>query len=96
MELHDDQALEPAGPPVDPALTRPAGLLAKLVSAVRPEFRVDVFIVDPSDPVFGGAPCHVAGCGRAARLHDLCDSHYQRWHKTAGRTWRSSRHGPPR
>ena len=66
MELHDEQALEPVGPPVDPALTRPAGLLAKLVSAVRPEFRVDVFIVDPSDPVFGGAPCHVPGCGRAA------------------------------
>lgn len=46
MELHDEQALEPAGPPVDPALMRPAGLLAKLVSAVRPEFRVDVFVVD--------------------------------------------------
>ena len=79
MELHDEQALEPAGPPVDPALTRPAGLLAKLVSAVRPEFRVDVFVVDSADPVFGGCPCRVAGCGRAARSHDLCEGHSHRW-----------------
>ena len=79
MELHDEQALEPAGPPVDPALMRPAGLLAKLVSAVRPEFRVDVFVVDSADPVFGGCPCRVAGCGRAARSHDLCEGHSHRW-----------------
>ena len=96
MELHDEQALEPLGHLVDPVPARPAGLLAKLVSAVRPEFRVDVFIVDPSDPVFGGAPCHVTGCGRAAVFMICATATTNGGTKTAGRTWRSSRHGPPR
>jgi hypothetical protein len=32
----------------------PAGLLEKLVAAVRPEFRVDDLVFDPRDPVLGG------------------------------------------
>lgn len=64
-------ALVPAGPP---------GLLAKLVAAVRPEFRAEVFQVDPADPIFGGPACRVSGCDRAARLHGLCTGHCHRWY----------------
>ena len=43
-----------------------SGLLAKLVAAVRPEFRADVLVFDPADPVF--APRRVPGGGvRVAR-----------------------------
>ena len=31
----------------------PAGLLEKLMAAVRPEFRADDLVFDPRDPVFG-------------------------------------------
>ena len=44
-----------------------AGLLEKLMAAVRPEFRADVLTFDPRDPVFGGPPCAVPGCERPAR-----------------------------
>jgi integrase len=54
------------------------------MAAVRPEFRAPLLVIDPSDPVFGNSPCLVGECGRAARLHDLCEGHYQRWH-TRGR-----------
>ena len=48
----------PAGPAV------PAdGLLEKLMAAVRPEFRADVLVFDPADPVFGRGVCLVDGCG---------------------------------
>ena len=42
----------------------PAGLLEKLLAAVRPEFRADVLVFDPADPVFGGVlwlPADAAG-----------------------------------
>jgi len=46
----------------------PAGLLEKLMAAVRPEFRADVLTFAPGDPVFGhGAACRVPQCGRPAR-----------------------------
>ena len=45
----------------------PAGLLEKLMAAVRPEFRAGVLTFDPRDPVFGGPPCAVPGCERPAR-----------------------------
>jgi hypothetical protein len=59
--------------PADPAV--PAhGLLEKLMAAVRPEFRADVLVFDPADPVFGrgvclvegvaGGACTAAGCAR--------------------------------
>jgi integrase len=62
----------------------PAGLLEKLLAAVRPEFRADVLVFDPADPVFGGDLCAVAGCARTARYGRLCYGHHQRW-AAAGR-----------
>jgi integrase len=64
----------------DPGQHRaPAGLLEKLMSAVRPEFRGEVIAVDPADPVFGGPPCQVDGCARTARVRGICLGHYYRW-----------------
>lgn len=60
-------------------------LLAKLMAAVRPEFRADplTFVVD--DVVFGGAACGVERCPRTARSGTgLCPGHHTRW-QTAGR-----------
>jgi integrase len=68
-----------------PVTARPAGLLAKLIAVVRPEFRSDVLIFDPRDPVFGGPACAVGGCVRAARAQGLCPGHHQRWWRTEGR-----------
>jgi hypothetical protein len=44
-----------------------AGLLEKLLAAVRPEFREDMLVFDPADPVFGGTLCAVDECERTAR-----------------------------
>ena len=55
------------------------GLLEKLLAAVRPEFRQDVLAFGPDDPVFGGPPCKVAGCGRSGRVRGLCSGHDHRW-----------------
>jgi integrase len=60
------------------------GLRSRLAAAVRLEFRADVLVFDPRDPVFGGPPCGVSGCGRPAGEHGLCQAHAQRWLK-AGR-----------
>lgn len=46
------------------------GLLEKLIDAVRPEFRGEVILVAPEDPVFGGLPCQVDGCTRTARVRE--------------------------
>ena len=59
---------------------RPAGLPEKLMVAIRPEFRADVLVFDPRDPVFGGPPCAVSGCDRPARSQRMCWSHQQRWY----------------
>ena len=69
------------GPGPAPGGTGYPGLLEKLMSAVRPEFRAAVFTVDPGDPVFGGPPCRVPGCGRAARVRGICLGHYHQWAK---------------
>ncbi len=71
-------------PENDPARSRPAGLLHKLMAAVRPEFRADVLVADTTNPMFGLGPCAVAGCDRAINGHGLCSGHRQRWAK-AGR-----------
>ena len=60
----------------------PAGLLEKLIAAVRPEFRAEDLVFDPRDPVFGGPPCAVSGCDRPHRSQGLCTSHSQRWRAT--------------
>ncbi len=61
------------------AAGRPAGLLEKLLAAVRPEFRAGELLFEPDDPVFGGQPCGIAKCGRAAQARRLCHAHYARW-----------------
>jgi len=62
-----------------------SGLLAKLVAAVRPEFRADVLVFDPADPVFGRrGVCLVEGCGWRAHGSGMCQGHLLRW-KAAGR-----------
>ena len=78
MSPGDDRAVVPA-PDAAGAEARPAGLLEKLVAAVRPEFRADVFIPDPADLVFGGQACRVDGCGRPGRARGLCHGHHRRW-----------------
>ena len=62
----------------------PAGLLEKLMAAVRPEFRAGDLVFDPRDPVFGGPPCAVRGCDRPHRRQGLCTSHWQRWRGAGG------------
>ena len=48
-----------------------AGLLEKLMAAVRPEFRVEVYVPAPGDPVFRAAPCTVEGCDRMVTQRGL-------------------------
>jgi integrase len=57
----------------------PRGLRAKLLAAVRPEFRVDVVYAYPADPVLGGPACRVDRCARVARRRGLCSGHGLRW-----------------
>src|SRR5947209_8609782 len=56
-----------------------AGLLAKLLAAVRPEFRVEVYVPAPDDPVLGGPSCVVPGCDRSGWEYGLCGGHSHRW-----------------
>jgi integrase len=58
---------------------RSAGLLEKLLAVIRPEFRREVLVFDPRDPVFGGPPCAVPECDRPARCRQMCWSHSHRW-----------------
>ncbi len=57
-------------------------LVERLVAVVRPEFRVEVYVPDPADPVFGFGFCAVGGCGAPAAERGLCGGHYIRWRKT--------------
>ena len=56
-----------------------SGLLEKLIAVVRPEFRVEVYLVDPDDPVLGRRQCAVADCDRPVSENGLCSGHGQRW-----------------
>jgi hypothetical protein len=53
------------------------GLLEQLMAVVRPEFRAEVYVPDPGDPVFAAGECAVAGCDRTAvsTRHRLCNAH---------------------
>jgi integrase len=76
-----------AGQPAVPGEGTYPGLLGRLVAAVRPEFRHDILVFAPDDPVFGGgAACRVPQCGRPAGIagFGLCRGHYDRWAR-AGR-----------
>jgi hypothetical protein len=79
---------DPAGRPCDTdtadtpepgPVGRPVGLLAKLVAAVRPQFRAEDLVFDPRDPVFGGPACAVPGCSRPKRQRGMCQGHLHRW-----------------
>jgi hypothetical protein len=61
-----------------------AGLSARLLAAVRPEFRVEVLIPAPGDLILGTPPCRVDGCPHRQRTRGLCHAHHQRW-KRQGR-----------
>jgi len=56
-----------------------AGLLEQLMAAVRPEFRTEIYIPAPDDPVFAAGECAVAGCDRTATQRGLCNGHVIRW-----------------
>ena len=54
---------------------RPAGLPEKLMVAIQPEFRADVLVLDPRDPVFGGPPvCGVRVRPPSAQPADVLES----------------------
>lgn len=55
------------------------GLLGKLQAQVRPEFRVEVYLADPDDPVMGRRLCAVPGCDRSRSESGLCRGHAGRW-----------------
>jgi integrase len=63
------------------AATAPAGagLLAKLMATVRAQFRVDVYLPDPEDPVLGRPLCSVPDCDRSGWEYQLCGGHATRW-----------------
>src|SRR5439155_3131085 len=58
-----------------------AGLLGKLMAAVRPEFRVDVLAPAADDPVLGWKVCAAAGCDRPAISANMCAAHRRRWRR---------------
>jgi len=69
--------------PVSATAGRP-GLLGKLMTVVRPEFRVDIYVPERGALVFESAPCLVPGCVRQPRTRGLCKGHYYQW-KDEGR-----------
>ena len=61
------------------AAPRRGGLLEKLMATVRAEFRVEVFVPDPDEPVLGVAECLADGCDRSVSQNRLCGAHARRW-----------------
>jgi hypothetical protein len=61
-----------------------AGLLERLLAAVRIEFRADVLVPGPDDPVLGRPACPAGGCDRPRAENGLCAAHGKRW-KDRGR-----------
>lgn len=60
--------------------TSPAGLPGKLLAAVRREFRADILVPDPDDPVLGRRECPADDCDRPRAQNGLCTAHGKRWH----------------
>ena len=56
-----------------------AGLLEQLMAVVRPEFRVEVLVPAPEDPVLGVPDCAVPACDYPVSDHGLCNGHRLRW-----------------
>ena len=42
------------------------------MARVRPEFRVEVYLADPDDPVLGRRPCAVPDCDRSRNARTGC------------------------
>jgi integrase len=63
-----------------------SGLLEQLMALVRQEFRTDIYIPAPDDPVFIADQCAVAGCDRTAVSirRGLCNAHAI-WFRNRGR-----------
>ena len=61
-----------------------AGLLERLLAAVRIEFRADILVPGPDDPVLGRPACPASGCDRPRAENGLCAAHGKRW-KDRGR-----------
>jgi site-specific recombinase XerD len=77
--------LSPVETTVAPFADGPDNLwVDRLEELVRPVLIQDRIIVEPDDPVGGGAPCQIAGCPRPSLPGGLCVTHVQRWAK-AGR-----------
>ena len=55
-----------------------------MMTVVRPQFRVDVYLPDPDDPVLGRPMCCVPDCDRSRAEGRLCSGHGRRW-RVAGR-----------
>ena len=58
-----------------------AGLLGQLIAAIRPEFRTDVLVIAPDDPVLGYKVCAVDSCTGPVHEHGICTGHSIRWRK---------------
>ena len=60
-----------------------SGLLEQLMAVVRPEFRTDIYIPAPDDPVFVADQCAVGDCDRTAVSirRRLCNAHAIRFRK---------------
>ena len=60
-----------------------SGLLEQLMAVVRPEFRTDIYIPAPDDPVFAADQCAVGDCDRTAVSirRGLCNAHAIRFRK---------------
>lgn len=58
-------------------------LLERLMAVVRPEFRTEIYIPAPDDPVFAADECAVANCDRtaASTRRRLCNAHAIRFRK---------------
>lgn len=66
---------------VTTAPTTQPGLLARLMEAVEPVFRAEVFIPDADDPVFTFGRCRVPPCNRPLNhaKPGLCNGHRKAW-----------------
>ncbi|MFF3159914.1 tyrosine-type recombinase/integrase [Streptomyces sp. NPDC057910] len=57
------------------------GLLGKLLAMVRAEFRTEVYLPAPDDPVFRSSRCTVPDCDRVTAQWGLRNGHVIRWRK---------------
>lgn len=73
--MTDHSAAAEAAVPADST-----GLVERLMAAVRPEFRVKLYVVGIDDPILStGEVCRVPACERAGVRCGLCGAHHSRW-----------------